>query len=77
MPIPHDILSLSTNFDQFMRPNSVDVDYVAARLASRGKGFADSVGQSNLRRLADTVMMALGHHINTLAFKDMCALVDL
>ena len=43
MSIPPDVPSSSSNFDQFIRRNAVNIDSTTARLVSRGEGFAGSV----------------------------------
>ena len=83
MSIPPNVLPFSFVFDQFIRPNAVHFDSTATRLTSRAEGFtgsvefAEAISGGFTTELADKVMVALGHHFNTLGSKDMCALVDL
>ena len=74
----------STDSNQFIRPNCVfNVHSAAKRLASRGKGFANSVEFAGAisggiaTDLAQALMTALGRRFDDLGHEDMIALADL
>ena len=84
MSSPRTGQSSSDASNQFIRPTSAfNVHSTAARLASRGKGFASSIEVAEVisggvaTNLVQALMTALGRHFEDLVYKVMMALTDL